>query len=59
MGPRHSLTEDTQAIDFFFHLVIEPVFLLGGFAGNQYSKQRQEQLQRLDTRGFPTNADEI
>ena len=27
VGPRHSVTEDDQAIDFFFHLLIEPQFV--------------------------------
>ena len=50
---RGTVLQKMLRLFIFFHLVIEPVFLLGGFAGNQYSKQRQEQLQRLDTRGFP------
>ena len=53
MGPRHSVTEDDQAIDFFFfHLLIEPQFVdWVVLQTNLYAEQRQEQLQRRDICG--------
>ena len=59
VGPRHSLTEDAQAIDFFY-LLIEPQFVdWVVLQTNLYAEQRQEQMQRRDTRWVPTNGDEI
>ena len=52
VGPRHSVTEDDQAIDFFFHLLIEPQFVdWVVLQTNLYAEQRQEQLQRRDICG--------